>query len=222
MHNTFRVLGQKVGIQNIRGILPESIDILLNDMAIEKARSIVRDNTSKVYNDKVAMQDASISPINALRSLYRREVVDVPIPPSTGKFHSVNLNIERVMYYTAFAVDYIAKPIPKGCRFIEPDKLYDTLDDYCSRASWDYPIISMFANNEYKEYVELHIGETTKVPNKMYVHYIELPSTIKLTNDPETTVDCNLPEYLHYEIVEGAVTKYFKSLMATAQPVAQN
>ena len=36
MHNVFRTLGQQMGMQLNRGILPESIDIYLNEAIIEK------------------------------------------------------------------------------------------------------------------------------------------------------------------------------------------
>ena len=45
MHNIFRTLGQQMGLQRIRGILPESIDVYINDAIIEKVRSVVIANT---------------------------------------------------------------------------------------------------------------------------------------------------------------------------------
>ena len=38
MHNVFRTLGQQMGMQLNRGILPESIDIYLNEAIIEKVQ----------------------------------------------------------------------------------------------------------------------------------------------------------------------------------------
>ena len=41
MHNAFRTFGQAMGLQLVRGILPESIDVYLNAAIIEKCRSIL-------------------------------------------------------------------------------------------------------------------------------------------------------------------------------------
>ena len=71
MHVTFRELAQQMGMQTVRAILMEDIDICLNAAIIEKARNVIVENVGPVpYNDKVARQNASISPVNALRTLY--------------------------------------------------------------------------------------------------------------------------------------------------------
>ena len=80
MHVTFRELAQQMGMQTVRAILMEDIDICLNAAIIEKARNVIVENVGPVpYNDKVARQNASISPVNALRTYTQRVLLTAEI-----------------------------------------------------------------------------------------------------------------------------------------------
>lgn len=222
MHTYFRTLGQQVGMQLIRAILPESIDVFINQTIIEKSRNTVLSNVSTVFNDRVAIQDNSISPINALRTLYKKSNVDVT-PVAGNDYYKAIVGIDKtIMFYTSFGINYQNGKKHVGCRFIEGDKVYDTLRDYCNTASWDYPIVTMFVDDDGKEYLEIYINSTTKIPTTLEINYIELPKMVKWDSDTAKSVDCNLPEYIHNEIVELAVSKYFKSIGATTAPVTRN
>ena len=70
-------------MQNVRGILPESIDIFLNDAIEQYVQSVIakestgganRVRTSRGYVN-VGSSDKSISSINALRGLYKNIVL---------------------------------------------------------------------------------------------------------------------------------------------------
>lgn len=47
MHVTFRELAQQMGMQTVRAILMEDIDICLNAAIIEKARNVIVENFYK-------------------------------------------------------------------------------------------------------------------------------------------------------------------------------
>ncbi len=222
MHTTFRALGQQVGMQLIRAILPESIDVFLNETINEKVRNVVITNASTQFGDRVAIQDNSISPINRIRTLVKSKPLAITNPiGDINDFYEVIMDVEDVMFYTSFGVKY---PNIKrvGARFIKSDKLDDTRRDYCNRESWDYPIVTMKSNNSSDEYVELYIDNESKIPAFLVVSYIELPAIVKWSNDVNIKVDCNLPEYIHNEIVELAVDKFFKSIGSTTKPIARN
>lgn len=221
MHNRFRTLGQQMGMQLIRAILPESIDVFLNEVINEKVRSLVITNTATQFGDRVAIQDNSISPINAIRTLYKSSPIAVTLPIVDNEYYDIPLEIQKVMYYTSFSVKY---PNIKrvGTRFIEGDKLDDTRRDYCNKESWDAPIVTMLYGNDNKEHVNLYIDSVSKVPAFLAVNYIELPATVKYDNNVNNQVSCNLPEYIHPEIVELAVDKFFKSVGYTTKQVARN
>ena len=71
MHNEFRTFGQVMGLQLVRGILPESIDVYLNAAINETVRNIISKNVANSLQVGILPQAASITPINALRTLYR-------------------------------------------------------------------------------------------------------------------------------------------------------
>ena len=75
MHVTFRELGQQMGIQTTRAIFSENIDICINFAIDAKARSILRENVGMSFSDKVARDNAKVSPINGLYTLYTHDKV---------------------------------------------------------------------------------------------------------------------------------------------------
>lgn len=220
MHIVFRVLGQQVGMQKIRAILPESIDVFINETINEKVRTVVLENTNMAFRDRVSIHKNPISPINSIRTLYKTKSLSVPAKGADSSFYKVDMDIEKVMYFTSFNVDYSSKKII-STRFIESDFLADTLRDYCNSASWDYPIVSMFSDEDDKEYVQLFTDSETKVPQILNVQYIELPAVVKWDADVNKRVDCNLPESIHNEIVELAVSKFFTSVGYTTRNTPQ-
>ena len=76
MHVYFRQYAQQMGMQNVRAILPEQIDVLLNTVISDKINKIIRENTS-VTGDRVVTDGSKVSHINALAPLYK--VVEIPI-----------------------------------------------------------------------------------------------------------------------------------------------
>ena len=139
MHVLFRTLGQAMGLQLVRAILPESIDTYLNDAIVDTVRKIVLSNSTMQFQDKVTIQNDTISPINAIRTLYKRNEIDL------------------------------------------------SFED--------------------------------KLPQVLLIRYIENPAIVHLDDNENLCVDCNLPDYLHHEIVETAVQKYFSSVGSTSQSI---
>lgn len=216
MHEMFRTIGQQVGIQDVRGILPESIDIFLNVSIVEKARSIVMENTKTAFPNRVSIQNNFVSPINALRTLYRRKEIAI-----TDITKDVQLGqLDNVFLYTSFAIRYNNDSEYK-CRFIDGDKLEETLNDVLNGASWDYPICSMFNDENNSEYLKIFINSKSHAPNTIIVKYIANPAVVRYSRNENERVNCDLPDYLHSEIVELAVSKFFKSVAATSRVIAE-
>ena len=217
MHEMFRTVGQQVGMQDVRAILPESIDIFINIAIIEKARSIVMENTKTVFPNRVSIQNNFVSPINALRTLYRRKEITI-----TDITKDVQLSqLDNVFLYTSFAIRYDNNDSEYKCRFIDGDKLEETLNDVLNGASWDYPICSMFNGENNSEYLKVFINSNSHTPNAIIIKYIANPAVVKFSKNAAECVNCDLPDYLHSEIVELAVSKFFKSVTATSQAIAE-
>ena len=217
MHEMFRTVGQQVGMQDVRAILPESIDIFINIAIIEKARSIVMENTKTAFPNRVSIQNNFVSPINALRTLYRRKEITI-----TDITKDVQLSqLDNVFLYTSFAIRYDNNDSEYKCRFIDGDKLEETLNDVLNCASWDYPICSMFNGENNSEYLKVFINSNSHTPNAIIIKYIANPAVVKFSKNAAECINCDLPDYLHSEIVELAVSKFFKSVTATSQAIAE-
>lgn len=202
-----------MGLQLVRAILPESIDTYLNDAIVDTVRKVVLSNSTMQFQDKVTIQNDAISPINAIRTLYKRSEIDLSFENELP-IHLRTANLTNVMYFCSFALSYGDGRYVK-CRFVEPDKVEDTNADYCNRASVAYPIVTMFDDNG--AVIEIQNGTTNKLPKVLLVRYIENPAIVHYDDNDSLCVDCNLPDYLHHEIVETAVQKYFSSVGSTSQ-----
>lgn len=195
MHQYFRVLCQKAGMQLVNVILPEEIDAFINLTIVEKVRELITTNATSVFQDKVSNRDGSVTPINSLRNLYFEKELDA--------YYGNRFDISTLdaMYYISFAVKHGDRKYK--CRLIIPEKLEDTLNDYCNGASKDYPICSVF-NNDEQIVCETYGSNDT---HKLIVKYIKKPNTVSYENN----VNCDLLEQYHGEIVQQAVNKYFVS-----------
>ena len=80
MHVWFRQYAQQMGIQNVRAILPEQIDVFINTSISDVVNQLVRDNVG-VRNERVISDGSKINQINALRSLYK--IVELEMDTTT-------------------------------------------------------------------------------------------------------------------------------------------
>ena len=164
MHQSFRTLCQKNGMQLVNTILPEEIDIFLNLSIVEKVREIVNNNSALIFKDKITNRDNYISPINSLRNLFIKSKL------LNGLNKEFILSEINAMYFISFVVEYNTKEYK--CRFIEPDRLEDTLRDFCNGASDDYPICSVFVSGD-KQICKIYNGGSEI--KSLTIKYIKYP-----------------------------------------------
>lgn len=216
VHNMFRTYAQQMGMQTIRAILPESIDDYLNHSIVNKVRSIVLDNATTVYNDKVTQQRNPISPLNGVRTLYSKYYTEsIKGNGTIGDPYTIEADIDdNVMFYTKVALQY--KDNKYGCRFINNDDLEDTLNDYCSRASSDAPIAVISYDEHNKIKLDVITEDSTSLPVGIEIRYIRKPAKVKYSEVPEECVDPDIPEHLIPDIVDMAVRDYFNSVGSTS------
>lgn len=252
MHNTFRTLGQQMGMQLIRGILPESIDVYLNDVIIEKTQQELLSGVRTAIQDSVNTQASTMSPINTFRTLYRSARYSIntdDVNPDTKKvsyyneangFHIINIptvdsnitvdeqeyKINPMMFF-GFSVEYenTLRGNAVACRLIGSDILETTLRDYCNGASKDSPIVVLNSVPVIKdgieqtgvisnEQLEIYTGAKDCKVKFLNIKYIKVPNVVKFDNDLSKCVNCDLPPYTHYDIIERAVMKFFASINA--------
>ena len=109
MHVTFREVAQRMGLQTVRAIFPEDVDICLNFAIITKTRNIVAENAQTV-NDLIVRANADISQLNALRNLAKKgEVSGSSLTGGGIELHPFLAKVDNkeVMFYTRFAIGYV-------------------------------------------------------------------------------------------------------------------
>lgn len=70
MHKMFRQYAQQMGMQNVRAILPEQIDLLINNSISDTINQVITQNIG-ITNDRVISDASKLNQINALKSLYK-------------------------------------------------------------------------------------------------------------------------------------------------------
>lgn len=226
MHIIFRELAQQMGMQTTRAILSEDIDICLNSAIIDKTKQLIAESVGGIsYNDKVARNNIGVSSINGLRTLYRNLATTAINSVSVTETlpHQVSLPIKttnnsgtaNIMLFTSFSISY-GDNLIYDCRIIENEDLGQTLRDVCNRPSKDAPICVI--NSTVGDNIIIHLYTGRKVmPKPTMLRYTCIVEPAKVYYDEldkSKCVDCDLPTYLHMDIVKLAVGVYLQSIGA--------
>ena len=272
MHQYFRQYAQQMGMQNVRAILPEQIDILINTSISDTVNQIIKENVG-ITSDRVITDNSKLGSVNALSSLYRVEVHTVCAQDEqdrTGMFsqgdnngHIIHLRttVEDItsmggsmftvdinyLYIVDFAINYkrdkfVTNYFP--IRVIDDVYLADVLNDFVLCPRFRSPVMTIY-NNEFDAndigYPEFNLyidkGETIwyddiecvgaklyngLVPNDIRISYIGKPNKVEFNEDNEgNSIDCNLPSYMHVDIVKHAVDLYHTALQGSLYAAQQ-
>lgn len=192
MHVWFRQYAQQMGMQNVRALLPEQIDVLINTSISDMVNQLVRENVG-IRNDRVVTDNSKIGEINALRSLYKVDEVDKAasgdnklVPDSNytsiGLF-SVNkfiteksvddaFAISNVLYVVDLSIEYTKDSSAETpeytrifpVRIIEQSYLADTLNDFILKPRLRTPAAVLYnKNNAIK--LDVYLGEEYESAN---------------------------------------------------------
>lgn len=218
MHVMFRELAQQMGMQTVRAILPEDIDICLNNAIVSFVKELITSNVGYLpYNDKVNRANSGIGSINALRTLYNKATIDDNNITGEGTQifpYTLNIISQGIMLYTGFKVSYDGKSL-FDCRIIENENLSQTLNDFCNRAAKDAPICTIVGNDTSIDVEIINGSKNSTKPKLVQYLYIAEPAKVYYDEDNvENNVNCNLPNYLHTDIVNKAVNIYLQSVGA--------
>lgn len=257
MHVWFRQYAQQMGMQNVRAILPEQIDLLINTSITDIVNQLIKENIG-ITNDRIITDNSKIGQINALRSLYTVELIDLTKANGIFTFKAANRlsgrlttnnntnttnNIPDYLFLVDFSINYkktstgyvdnISEDVSIAedaletnyfpIRMIDDSFLADTLNDFILKNRLRSPIIVTY-NNDSKSIFDLYIdkfksktiGNTTYytldndlIPYTLRMSYIAKPAIVSYSEDINgTNVDCNLPEYMHVDILKHAVDLY--------------
>ena len=251
MHINFRQYAQQMGMQNVRAILPEQIDIIINQSIMDTVNQLIRENIG-ITNDRVVTDNSKIGQINAFRTLYDVKEVTIDVTDGTGNFvynaanrlqgllkhthqdTSVSDNSDNVfgkyMFLVDISINYTALTGSESIltawypvRIIDSAYLADTLNDFVLKNRFRSPIACIYKDDTIELYIDkFAAGATPKVevksgtstvqltPNKLRIDLVKYPAVVKFVEDISegTSVDCDLPESMHGDIVKHAVDLY--------------
>lgn len=242
MHEMFRQYAQQMGMQNVRAILPEQIDLLINNSISDTINQVITQNIG-ITNDRVISDASKLNQINALKSLYKVWKGDISAVTIKGKEktnHIISFQLSLTALKTTgsytedgkvdtainflYAVDlsinykksdFITNIFP--IRIVDDQFLADVVNDFVLAPKMRSPVASIHDN-----LIELYVDKADAKPadsqpfvfngvscNELRFSYIAKPAKVKYAEDVDgTNVDCDLPDYMHVDIVKHAVELY--------------
>lgn len=201
MHIWFRQYAQQMGMQNVRAILPEQIDVLINTSISDVVNQLVRENVG-VRNDRVVTDNVKVGQINALRSLYKvknileaatgdNKLIPVTDYEGIGLFRvskfiidtvDVAYAIDKVLYIVDLAVEYnkggetpsYTQLFP--IRLIEDSYLADTLNDFVLKPRLRSPVAVVYENK-----LDVYFGEDYETANALITGASIIPYQLRVS-----------------------------------------
>lgn len=259
MHKMFRQYAQQMGMQNVRGILPEQIDLLINNSISDTINQVITQNIG-ITNDRVISDASKLNQVNALKSLYKvwkGSIADVTIKgkektsyiisfqlplsnfKTTGSYTDDNNSSDAIsfLYVVDLSInykktDFVTNIFP--VRIVDDQFVADVVNDFVLAPTMRSPVASIHDN-----LIELYIDKSDAKPedgqaftfkgvsiNELRFSYIAKPAIVRFAEDVDgTNVDCDLPEYMHVDIVKHAAELYQlakSGSLAAAQQAQQN
>ena len=259
MHQMFRQYAQQMGMQNVRAILPEQIDLLINNSISDTVNQVITQNIG-ITNDRVISDASKLNQVNALKSLYKvwkGSIADVTIKGKEKTSYIISFQLPlnnfkttgtytddensstaiSFLYEVDLSInykksDFVTNVFP--VRIVDDQFVADVVNDFVLAPTMRSPVASIHDN-----LVELYIDKADAKPensqpftfkgvsiNELRFSYIAKPAVVRFAEDVDgTNVNCDLPEYMHVDIVKHAVELYQiakSGSLAAAQQAQQN
>lgn len=259
MHQMFRQYAQQMGMQNVRAILPEQIDLLINNSISDTINQVITQNIG-ITNDRVISDASKLNQVNALKSLYKvwkGSIADATIKGKEKTSYIISFQLPLNNFKTAgsytddndsstaisflYVVDlsinykktnFVTNVFP--VRIIDDQFVADVVNDFVLAPKMRSPVASI-----HDSLIELYIDKADTKPdngqsftfngvsiNELRLSYIAKPAIVRFAEDVGgNNVDCDLPDYMHVDIVKHAVELYQlakSGSLAAAQQAQQN
>lgn len=252
MHVWFRQYAQQMGMQNVRAILPEQIDNLINTSTRDIIDEVIKLNVGTT-NDRVITDNAKLANINALRTLYKVKTLNIDNESTISDYANKpyifdSLSLEEVpLYFVDFSIRYSNMPVGDGndqavvytrwfpIRIVDDSYLADILNDWVLAPRMRTPVMVIYSNENDSQHstFELYVGENeesaikaiaqTKWIGQIRCSYIKTPNKVAYLSDiGGTNVDSDLPEQLQIPMLKHAVDLYRVSINGSLYANQQN
>lgn len=259
MHQMFRQYAQQMGMQNVRAIMPEQIDLFINNSISDTINQVITQNIG-ITNDRVISDASKLNQVNALKSLYKvwkGSIADVTIKGKEKTSYIISFQLPlnnfkttgsyiddgnsstaiSFLYMVDLSInykksDFVTNVFP--VRIVDDQFVADVVNDFVLAPTMRSPVASIHDN-----LIELYIDKADAKPedrqpftfkgvsiNELRLSYIAKLAVVRFAEDGDgTNVDCDLPEYMHVDIVKHAVELYQiakSGSLAAAQQAQQN
>lgn len=202
MHIWFRQYAQQMGMQNVRAILPEQIDLVINTSISDTVNQIIRENIA-LTNDRIITDNSKLGQINALRTLYKvNDLISISDNDKVklindyeylGMFRATNFmdyekdennqDIEPLidaLYLVDLSILYSRGNDKKTAyfpiRLIDDAYLADTMQDYILKPRVRTPIAVLHDNT-----LDIYLGEDYKKANGHLSSEVLTPSILRVS-----------------------------------------
>lgn len=217
MHVMFRQLAQQMGMQTIRAILPSEIDACINIAINDVIKKLIAENLGSAGNEQVTIYNARVGQINGLSTLSKRLSLTAPIKSNQRNCYTTYVPLDTVMYITAVEIGYEETNSFYDARVTQAELLGRTLEDYCNAPTYKSPVV-VFLGQVDRVDVEVYSSSTGNglIPTKANAVIISKPAVVMYNDVEEDGVDCDMPDYMHIDIVKAAAEIYLRSVGITS------
>lgn len=217
MHVMFRQLAQQMGMQTIRAILPSEIDACINIAINDVIKKLIAENLGSAGNEQVTIYNARVGQINGLSTLSKRLSLTAPIKSNQRNCYTTYVPLDTVMYITAVEIGYEETNSFYDARVTQAELLGRTLEDYCNAPTYKSPVV-VFLGQVGRLDIEVYTSFTGDglIPTKANAVIISKPAVVMYSDVEEDGVDCDMPDYMHIDIVKAAAEIYLRSVGITS------
>lgn len=217
MHVMFRQLAQQMGMQTIRAILPSEIDACINIAINDVIKKLIAENLGSAGNEQVTIYNARVGQINGLSTLSKRLSLTAPIKSNQRNCYTTYVPLDTVMYITAVEIGYDETNNFYDARVTQAELLGRTLEDYCNAPTYKSPVV-VFLGQVGRVDIEVYtyFTEDGLIPTKANAIVISKPAVVMYSDVEGDGVDCDMPDYMHIDIVKAAAEIYLRSVGITS------
>lgn len=217
MHVMFRQLAQQMGMQTIRAILPSEIDACINVAINDVIKKLIAENLGSAGNEQVTIYNARVGQINGLSTLSKRLNLTAPIKSNQRNCYTTYVPLDTVMYITAVEIGYEETNSFYDARVTQAELLGRTLEDYCNTPTYKSPVV-VFLGQVDRVDVEVYTSSTGDglIPIKANAVIISKPAVVMYSDVEGDEVNCDMPDYMHIDIVKAAAEIYLRSVGITS------